>query len=143
MLDIAVLNDICALINNWFDGGEGYWGLVTVEDGKISEALPLPKDCYVRITGSRSNDGAYLFNGGGLTDEIFTGTVSVMYMPKNFVKLVSDIAEWSKANEKALNGVYQSESFEGYSYNLGAAAGGREAALRSTFGSKLNRYRKI
>lgn len=142
MLDIKTLNEICSLINNRFDTGESVYGDFEIENGDI---IGLPEDfkdnAYVWISGSNSNDGAYCVGGGELTDEHFKGDVTIMQLPADFRNLVSEITDWKTANAKALTGVYQSESFGGYSYTLDTAGG--RATLNGVFGARLNRYRKV
>lgn len=142
MLDIKTLNEICNLINNRFDTGKSVYGDFDIENGDI---IGLPEDfknnAYVWISGSDSNDGAYCVGGGGLTDEHFKGGVTIMQLPADFRNLVSEIADWKAVNAKALTGVFQSESFGGYSYTLDAS--GSRTTVAGAFGTRLGRYRKI
>lgn len=142
MLDIAALNEVCALIHNWFDSGDSFSGEFDIRNGDIVD-LPegLRAGAYVRIEGSSMNDGAYCVGGGGLADESFKGRLTVMKLPADFRNLVSEIADWKKANAKALTGVFQSESFGGYSYTLDAS--GSRTTVAGAFGTRLGRYRKI
>ena len=135
MIDIAALNEVCALIHNWFDSGDSFSGEFDIQNEDIVD-LPegLRAGAYVRIEGSSMNDGAYCVGGGGLADESFKGRLTVM-------NLVSEIADWKKANAKALTGVFQSESFGGYSYTLDAS--GSRTTVAGAFGTRLGRYRKI
>lgn len=141
MLDISTLNEICAEINNYFDNGDTFSGMITIENGVINEPIPVDEGQYIRIQGSTMNDGAYCFNKGGLMDETFKGRVTVMCLPMDFQNLIADISDWKKTNAKQLNSIFQSESFGGYSYTLDTAGG--RASLKGVFGSRLNRYRKI
>ena len=141
MLDIKTLNEICAEINNYFDNGDTFNGIITIENGVINEPIPIDEGQYIRIQGSTMNDGAYCYNSGGLQDESFKGSVTVMCLPKGFQNLIADISDWKKNNAKQLNGIFQSESFGGYSYTLDTAGG--RASLKGVFGSRLNCYRKI
>lgn len=141
MLDIKTLNEICAEINNYFDSGDTFSGIITIENGVITEPIPIDEGQYIRIQGSTMNDGAYCYNSGGLQNETFKGCVTVMCLPMDFQNLVADISDWKKNNAKQLNSIFQSESFGGYSYTLDTA--GSRASLKGTFGPRLNRYRKI
>lgn len=142
MLDIAGLNEVCALIHNWFDSGDSFSGEFDIRNGDIVD-LPkgLKAGAYVRIEGSSMNDGAYCIGGGELADESFEGRLTVMKLPADFRNLVSEIADWKKANAKALTGVFQSESFGGYSYTIDAS--GSRTTIAGAFGTRLGRYRKI
>lgn len=141
MLDISTLNELCAEINNYFDNGDTFSGMITIENGVINEPIPVDEGQYIRIQGSTMNDGAYCFNKGDLTDETFKGRITVMCLPMDFQNLIADISDWKKTNAKQLNSIFQSESFGGYSYILDTAGG--RASLKGVFGSRLNRYRKI
>lgn len=142
MLDIATLNEVCAEINNYFDTGDTFSGEITIENGVINEPVPVDEGQYIRIRGSAMNDGAYCFNEGGLTDETFKGSVTVMRLPVDFRNLIAEISDWKKTNADKLNNIFQSESFGGYSYTLNSSASGG-ASVKGVFGTRLNRYRKI
>lgn len=142
MLDLKVLNEICMLINNHFDTGKSVYGDFDIENGDI---IGLPEDfknnAHVWISGSNSNDGAYCVGNGGLTDEHFTGTITVMQLPRDFQNIVEDVADWKTTNAEALSGVFQSESFGGYARSYDVS--GAKSTVTGVFGSRLSRYRKI
>lgn len=143
MLDIAVLNEVCALIHNWFDNGDSFSGEFDIQNGDIVD-LPewLKAGAYVRIEDSSMNDGAYCVGGGGLADESFEGRLTVMKLPADFRNLVSEIADWKKANVEVLTGVYQSENYFGdYSYTISASE--EKTTVTGVFGKRLNKYRKV
>ncbi len=144
MLDVATLDEVCSLVNNHFESDIYFvGGVISIKNGVIvfGSKHPFEEGDYVYIEGSRRNDGAYRYNSGNLTDEEFDGHVYLMSMPKDFIALVSEISEWKEKNKDLISGVFQSESFGGYSYSLDTSSG--RTSIQGAFGSRLNRYRKI
>jgi len=148
-----MLGEICASIKNYFtyavDINIGDWSIV---DGAISPALVIPTD-YIRIVGSRRNDGVHKRNKDGefeLVDEDFHGGIWIMSPPADFLALAEEIAAWQEKNgnlDSPAMSPYNSESFGGYSYsksggsNNGSSSAG--ADWQSAFASRLNQYRRI
>ena len=140
-----MIEKICAYIHNFFVYAR-YSGTFTIENGSI--ALPFLVDGqYFRICGSRLNDGVYQYPTDDLTDETFDGVIWEMRVPRAFLDLVAEIEAWQEKYGAATAGPYQSESFNGYSYNKGTAsdASGRSVPItwQTTFGSHLNQWRKL
>lgn len=140
-----MIEKICAYIHNYFVYAR-YSGTFTIENGSI--ALPFLVDGqYFRICGSRMNDGVYQYPTDALADETFDGVIWEMRVPRAFLDLVAEIEAWQEKYGAATAGPYQSESFNGYSYNKGTAsdASGRSVPItwQTTFGSYLNQYRKL
>jgi hypothetical protein len=140
-----MIEKICAYIHNYFAYGR-YSGTFTIENGSI--ALPFLVDGqYFRICGSRLNDGVYQYPTDALADETFDGVIWEMRVPRAFLDLVTEIEAWQEKYGAATAGPYQSESFNGYSYNKGTAsdASGRSVPItwQTTFGSYLNQWRKL
>lgn len=139
-----MLEQVLRHLNNWFlvDTHEGTF---TVENGSI--ALPfLQTNQYFRICGSVFNDGLHLYPAVDLTDEIFTGTVWALAIPKAVVTLSIDIAAWEEKNGEAVLSPYTSESFGGYSYTK--ASGGKTdtsavTGWQDAFKGRLNDWRKL
>lgn len=149
-----MLGEICASIKNYFtyrdDIHIGDWSITS---GAISPALVIPTD-YIRIVGSRLNDGVHKRNKQGgfdLTDEDFHGGIWIMSPPADFIALAEEIAAWQDKNgaiDSAAMSPFNSESFGGYSYSKsgGNASGGSSsggANWQSAFASRLNIYRRI
>lgn len=95
---------------------------------------------YVRIFGSVFNDGVYQYPLSGLTDEVFTGYVIPLAVPREVVSLADDISEWTKSNQPT---AFTSESFGGYSYSKATGANGTAVTWREVFASDLAPYRKM
>lgn len=139
-----MLEQVLRHLNNWFlvDIHEGTF---TVENGSIT--LPfLQTNQYFRICGSVFNDGLHLYPAVDLTDEIFTGTVWALAVPKAVVTLSIDIAAWEEKNGEAVLSPYTSESFGGYSYtkaSVGNADTSAGTGWQGAFKSRLNDWRKL
>lgn len=144
-----MLEQILMEIHNWFrvrDKMDGiYPGTYTIESGGI--ALPFLKDGqYFRIIGSVLNDGLHRYGPDmeDLADETFDGTIWALAIPKSVVNLASEISEWQKKYEAAINSPYNSESFGGYSYSRATdAETGGAITWQSAFRLQLNPYRKL
>lgn len=139
-----MLTDLCQELHNWFNDGTVYSGTFSIEGGVIS--LPFLLDGqYYRICGSVFNDGVHAYVAEDeLTDEIFTGTIWPMKIPKAFLDLAEKIDGWNEKNGDAVVSPYQSESMPNYSYSL-KSGGGESGTLgwQSVFASELNRWRKM
>lgn len=138
-----MLEQVLRHLNNWFLV-EIHEGTFTVENGSI--ALPfLQTNQYFRICGSVFNDGLHQYPSTDLTDEIFTGTVWALAVPKAVVTLSEDIASWQEKNGEAVASPYQSESFGGYSYTKRSAGSdsGTLNGWQDAFRGRLNDWRKL
>jgi hypothetical protein len=139
-----MLEQVLRHLNNWFlvDIHEGTF---TVENGSI--ALPfLQTNQYFRICGSVFNDGLHLYPAVDLTDEVFTGTVWALAVPKAVVSLSEDIDAWQEKNGEAVLSPYTSESFGGYSYTKASGGTGGTSAItgwQDAFRGRLNDWRRI
>ena len=139
-----MLEQVLMHLNNWFlvPGGI-HEGTYTIEDGGIT--LPfLANGQYFRICGSVFNDGLHQYPEGDLKTETFDGTVWALAIPQAVIDLAAEIEEWEKKNGEAAYGIYQSESFGGYSYTKATdAQTGGSVTWQSAFRSRLNQWRKI
>lgn len=137
-----MLDHVLAYLRNYFETGYIY-GTFEIKDGQIS--LPEILDGqYFRIAGSVFNDGVHKYPAYSLTDETFTGTVWALAIPKALIELVTEIEAWQEKNGTAASGLYQSESFGGYSYSLKSGDGSSDGySWKNAFASRLNRWRKI
>lgn len=110
-----------------------------------SIGIPLVNGQYFRIIGSIFNDGVYQFNDAlKLTDEAFCGGVWALAIPKPVLDLVKEIKAWEAKNGEVANGLYQSESFGGYSYTKATdPKTGGALTWKSVFASRLSAWRKI
>lgn len=140
-----MLTELCAELKNYFlrDASKDiHHGDFVISDGNID--LPFLLDGqYFRIVGSVLNDGVYQYPASGLTDESFTGSVWAMAVPPSVVALADEIKAWNTANADALSGLYQSESFGGYSYSKPAGSSGGAYSWKDQFAGRLANYRRL
>ena len=149
-----MLGLICAEIRNYFTyDSDKHIGDFSIVDGVITPSFDIPTD-YIRIIGSRKNDGVYKVSDlveNPLTDEgKFHGAIWCMSVPKDFIALCDEIADWQAKYggvDSATMSPFQSESFGGYSYSKGSGSSNSESSSvptwQSTFASRLNVFRKI
>ena len=136
-----MLGNVLAYLRNYFPVRKWY-GTYVVSNGSIE--LPEMQDGqYFRIIGSVFNDGVHKYPVDTLDDEIFTGAIWALAVPKDVVKLAAEIKDWQKKNGEKASGPFQSESFGGYTYTLKSGADGFGASWQSAFASRLNIWRKI
>ena len=131
------------LKNRFLVPGGIHEGTYTIEDGGI--ALPfLANGQYFRICGSVFNDGLHQYPATDLKAETFDGTVWALAVPQAVIDLASEIEAWDKKNGEAASGIYQSESFGGYSYSKATdSATGGAVTWQSAFRSRMNAWRKL
>lgn len=136
-----MLYQIMLHIRNFFPTGEVHGNEYKIENGTVS--LPFVKNGqYFMISGSVLNDGVYQYPATELKDEIFYGNIELLAPPRAFLDLVAEIEEFNqKSKEKA--GLFQSESFGGYSYTLATNSKGNRASWKDVYQSQLNTWRKI
>lgn len=144
-----MLSSLCQELKNWFDRDQPKInGIFEISNGRIIKPefiQVIQNNQYFRIIGSVFNDGVHQYAPElELTDEIFTGSIWLMAIPKEVIDLSNEIDTWVETNRDVINSPYQSESFGGYSYSkaTGGANGGN-VSWQSTFASQLNRWRKI
>ena len=143
-----MLTEICQELRNWFDRDLPKWhGDFTISDGEIvlAENMPLKEGQYFRVVGSVLNDGVYCYGNAELgEDEVFSGSVCAMAVPPAVIALSEEIDEWTKKNADVITSPYSSESFGGYTYSRASSgSGGSGLDWKDTFGTRLNRWRKI
>lgn len=138
-----MLEQVLRHLNNWFLV-EIHEGTFTVENGSITLPFLLTNQ-YFRICGSVFNDGLHQYPAADLTDEMFTGSVWALAVPKAVIDLSVEIEAWQEKNGEAVASPYQSESFGGYSYTK-RSAGNDSGALngwQDAFRGRLNDWRKL
>ena len=143
---------VCAEVKNFFsydiDRHMGDW---TISNGVLSPSLDLPTD-YIRIIGSKKNNGVHKVSEMQLKDEIFHGAIWIMSPPDDFLNLVSEIEQW-EAKYGGATGVvsspYQSESLGAYSYSMRTggyssnSSGSSSPTWQNVFKPRLNIYRRL
>lgn len=144
-----MLGEVCAEVKNYFvldnDKHVGDW---KIENNIITPPLNFPTN-YIRIIGSRLNDGVFEVDEMHLVDEEFHGTICVMSPPMDFLSLVNEIKSWQEVNGAADSiamSPFNSESFGGYSYiksGSGSVGASSVPTWQSVYANRLNRYRRI
>lgn len=139
-----MINEICADIRNYFTYDEDkHIGDFSIVNGVIVPSLDLKTD-YIRIVGSRKNDGVHRLSDFDLIDEgTFHGAVWDMSVPKDFLELVDEIEKWQDSFGKydsPANSPYTSESFGGYSYSKNGVG---ESSWQNVYAQRLKMYRRI
>lgn len=144
-----MLSEICRELKNWFDRDQPhFYGTFEIKNNHIAdtefESVIKPNQ-YFRIYGSVFNDGVWKNDESlQLTNEIFNGEISLMAIPAEVIDLETEIKNWLTTNADALNSVYASESFGGYSYSKASGNSGKPvSSWQDAFASKLNLWRKI
>lgn len=105
---------------------------------------------YIRIVGSVFNDGVHAFpTDETLEDEVFTGAIWGMTIPKAVIFIANDIEAWQTkygGADSASMSPYQSESFGGYSRSMGSSSSsssGYGVSWADIFAKRLSPWRKI
>lgn len=152
-----MLSEVCDFVHNYFEY-EIHHGTFSIVNGGIDLTGLVKNGQRFRILGSALNDGIYtyydesaLYNDdddalADLMDETFTGAIVAMAIPKEFLKIVSDITEWQNKNGQIVESPYTSESFGGYSYTKATGSGSNAGGVlgwRDIFRARLNAYRRI
>lgn len=147
-----MLDVICAEIRNFFTyDSDKHVGDYAIEDGVITPSFDFKTE-YIRIVGSRKNDGVYKVSEMELTDEgKFHGAIWEMSIPKSFLDLAKEIADWQEKYggvDSTAMSPFQSESFGGYSYNKASNGNSSSSSFtvptwKSVYASRLNAFRKI
>ena len=140
-----MIGEICAEIKNYFTyEGDKHIGDWVISGGQISPIIDFPTE-YIRIIGSRLNDGVHKVSEMQLQDESFHGGIWIMSLPTDFLALADEISAWKDKyltlDSEAMS-PFSSESFGGYSYSK-SDVGSSSSAWQSVFGARLNRWRKI
>lgn len=136
-----MLYEVMKYIRNFFPR-QYFEGTFKISGGTLG--LPESfKGHYFLIEGSFLNDGVYKYDASDLEDETFTGCITSLAPPKDFIVLVDEIKSWCDKYAVVTNGPYQSESFGGYSYTKATNANGNAAGWQDVFQSRLNNWRKL
>ncbi len=133
-----MLETVLMYLNNWFVQGI-YTGQFSVKNGELSVPF-LQINQKFRVVGSVFNDGLHYY-GEKLTDEVFTGSVWALAIPKTVETLADEIATWISKNGEV--STYASESFGGYSYTRATNAKGEVIGWQDVFSAQLAPYRKL
>lgn len=147
-----MLAEICDSIHNYFevDPATGkqmiYPGTYTISGGGI--ALPFMKSGqYFRVFGSESNDGIHAYPADDMEDEVFTGVIWKMRVPKEFLALVAEIESWMDKYGDVMRNPYQSEDVIGVTrytkMTTGKVTGDYIATWQNAYKDRLKKWRNI
>ena len=147
-----MIDEICAEIKNYFcyhtDRHIDDW---TISNGVITPSITIPTD-YIRIIGSRRNNGVHKVSEMQLQDETFHGAIWIMSPPKDFLTLVSEIENWQAVNgtaDSVAMSPFNSETLGAYSYSKGGIARGNNQSAtpnvtwKDVYATRLNRFRRV
>lgn len=147
-----MLSEVCAEIRNYFTYSRDIhiadW---VISNGIITPSLDIPTD-YIRIVGSRKNDGVYKVSSMQLQDEAFHGAIWIMSPPKDFLTLVLEIESWQAVNgtaDSVAMSPFNSETLGAYSYSKGGIARGNNQSAtpnvtwKDVYATRLNRFRRV
>lgn len=116
-------------------------GEISISGGVVSPEVDAP---YVYIKGSAVHDGLWQTDGtalvGSQTDEDFSGTVWLLYPPREFLALCEQVKGFEAA---AAPGPYTSERLNEYSYTRAQAANGAPMTWETAFSQRLIPYRRM
>lgn len=146
-----MLSEVCAEIRNYFTYSRDIhiadW---VISNGIITPSLDIPTN-YIRIVGSRLNDGVHKVSEMQLQDESFHGGIWIMSIPADFLSLVAEIEQWQEKNgafDSIAMSPFTSETLGAYSYSKGSSgnyasgSGNDGASWKDVYASRLHRYRK-
>lgn len=115
-------------------------GTFTIENGVVSGLDLLPGQYFI-IEGSVFNDGLQRVNGDPMDDEIFTGRVIPLAVPRAFLDFADRVQGWiAKYGDSS---PITSESFAGYSYSKSTGSNGKPMTWKEAFASDLWIWRKL
>lgn len=143
-----MLEQLCAEIKNYFTYEEDkHVGNFSITNNVITPSISFKTD-YIRIVGSRKNDGIHQVSALLLQDEDFHGAIWEMSIPHDFLDLANEIKNWQNKYggfDSVAMSPYNSETFGGYAYSKGLSSGNGSNATtwQSTFANRLNQYRRI
>lgn len=132
-----MLYEICRTLRNYFDY-KRMIGEFEIKDGILPFSINIDKGQYIRIIGSKYNDGIFKYGEDELKDEAFSGAIWLLTFPREFLETVSEIETFQTSNKDKLS-PYTSESFGGYSYSKASA----DVSWKTVFASRLNAWRKL
>jgi hypothetical protein len=146
-----MLSEICADIKNYFTYKEDkHPGKYKVEGGVLVPSVAIPGDYYA-VFGSRKNNGVHKSTDVLEDEGEFKGSVWAMSIPKDFLDLAEEIADWQKKYggvDSEAQSPFYSESFGGYSYtkSAGSTSGTNNSAAstwQAVYAARLNRWRRL
>ena len=141
-----MLETVLLHLNNFFEvRGAARYGVCSIVSGVLETDMDvtLLEGQYYLIEGSVFNDGLHkVCEADCLRDEVFTGTITPLAIPKKVIELSKEIEKWCKDNPVTDK---VSESFGGYSYTRGGGRNGETASggWQTAFSERLNAWKKV
>ena len=117
-------------------------GTFTVENGRLNVDFVEDGQLFL-IEHSHFNDGVHEYEAENLRDETFTGIITPLCPPPDFLELCRRIIAWAEGHPSESTGQFQSESFGGYSYSRATDANGNALGWQDVFRKELYVWRKI
>lgn len=156
-----MLADVCAYIHNYFPKKVNgcvvyYQRTYTISDGMLSLDFMKEGQRFL-LSGSDLNDGVYTYHANGimnddendnayLQDEVFSGTICPMAVPKELIELCTEIGNWMEKYGEAANSPFIQETVVGvYSYMKATKSTDNGEGVRDwtdVFAPRLNKWRK-
>lgn len=153
-MDVGILEQILWHIHNWFEREQIPVSTCCIDDGSLPTSITdqMLDGQWYRIEGSYLNDGLHQNPDTELSDETFSGTITLLAIPKPLLAVAEEISDWVALNrtaaQQAAASPYQSESFDGYSYSIRSdltanSGSGGLTGWQAAFASQLNPWRKM
>lgn len=153
-MDVGILEQILWHIHNWFEREQIPVSTCRIDDGSLPTSITdqMLDGQWYRIEGSYLNDGLHQNPDTELSDETFSGTITLLAIPKPLLAVAEEISDWVALNrtaaQQAAASPYQSESFDGYSYSIRSdltanSGSGGLTGWQAAFASQLNPWRKM
>lgn len=134
-----MLETILTYLHNWFPvRGAAKTGTFRIVSG-VPEIDGLQDGQYYRVQGSVFNDGLHQYGRDMLEDEMFSGTITPLAIPRAVVDISEEIAQWVVDNPTTDK---VSESFDGYSYTRSSGASGSTGGWQAAFAGRLAAWRR-
>lgn len=140
------MEQLMKLCNNYFYKFKEE-GNFLISDNTICTRGAYCRGQYIRIIGSVLNDGIYkiarvedntIHLDEDLSDEMFTGVIVGLGVPKAFIELCEAIKKYDEENKPS---DYTSESFTGYSYTKALNKDGSVKTGKDIYAKELKAYR--
>ncbi|MBR4710730.1 MAG: hypothetical protein IKP10_01770 [Clostridia bacterium] len=136
--------DVMREVRNCFPrhSRSGSW---TIAGGVLSpDTLMLMEGDWVLVSGSRRSDGIRRVGPGrvieGAADEAFSGEVTLLRPPAEFLELCAGIAEWDERNSRD---AVIAERYGDFSRRRAAGRDGLPADWPTVFRARLMPYRRM
>lgn len=168
MVDAGTLEKVLSHIHNWFPVGSEQVSDCEISNGSLPASVSgaMLDGQWYRIQGSILNDGLHRHQpsypqgqSSDLVDETFSGTITLLAIPKALLGIAEEIQTWiddrkaarAYLSQTASKGAYQSESFGGYTYairgdlasNSASGGSGGLSGWQAEFAGDLSPWRKM